>query len=369
LVTSICFAVIGCEPTKSPQNNATEEPTFGTLMSNPTDLYQSVVPGRTFTFPKDHQAHHDFRHEWWYLTANLVGESGQEYGIQWTQFRFGSHPEIKALDNAQSSDWNSHHVYMAHSALTTESLHLSAEKWSRAHPRLAGIDNNPYAIFLDDWRWQSQSTSMFPASLTVSNASLSKTDTDRNFGFRLSLDSTASFQLQGDKGYSIKSGDGAVASYYYSQPYIDVTGEVTYNGVTEAVTGQGWLDREWSTQFLLESQQGWDWFALRLSDELTLVLFQLRPTGDGEWFKSARLMHKQGNGFAIQGEDITLSPIRNLKGYPTEWQISVPKHDINLLVKSLNPNASMGLSIDYWEGPVQFSGSHKGRGYLEMTGY
>ena len=29
----------------------------------------------------------------------------------------------------------------------------------------------------------------------------------------------------------------------------------------------------------------------------------------------------------------------------------------------------MNLSIPYWEGPLQFAGSHSGSGYLEMTGY
>jgi len=29
----------------------------------------------------------------------------------------------------------------------------------------------------------------------------------------------------------------------------------------------------------------------------------------------------------------------------------------------------MDVSIPYWEGPVGISGSHAGRGYLEMTGY
>jgi len=29
----------------------------------------------------------------------------------------------------------------------------------------------------------------------------------------------------------------------------------------------------------------------------------------------------------------------------------------------------MDTSIPYWEGPVRVTGSHTGRGYLEMTGY
>ena len=29
----------------------------------------------------------------------------------------------------------------------------------------------------------------------------------------------------------------------------------------------------------------------------------------------------------------------------------------------------MGTSFAYWEGPITFSGSHRGLGYLELTGY
>jgi predicted secreted hydrolase len=29
----------------------------------------------------------------------------------------------------------------------------------------------------------------------------------------------------------------------------------------------------------------------------------------------------------------------------------------------------MGTGFSYWEGPISFSGSHAGVGYLEMTGY
>jgi len=47
----------------------------------------------------------------------------------------------------------------------------------------------------------------------------------------------------------------------------------------------------------------------------------------------------------------------------------LPDQDVDLTIRALNPNAWMDLSIAYWEGPVRASGSHEGRGYLEMTGY
>jgi predicted secreted hydrolase len=47
----------------------------------------------------------------------------------------------------------------------------------------------------------------------------------------------------------------------------------------------------------------------------------------------------------------------------------VPGKSIDVTVEALNPDAWMALSVPYWEGPVRISGSHGGRGYLEMTGY
>ncbi|MAI19259.1 MAG: hypothetical protein CBC71_10075, partial [Rhodobacteraceae bacterium TMED111] len=47
----------------------------------------------------------------------------------------------------------------------------------------------------------------------------------------------------------------------------------------------------------------------------------------------------------------------------------LPDRDLDAEVLALTPNAWMDVSIPYWEGPVGISGSHAGRGYLEMTGY
>jgi predicted secreted hydrolase len=184
--------------------------------------FKAVVRGQPLVFPNDHMAHKAFRQEWWYLTANLKTEDGQELGLQWTQFRFAlsaatgdtvessetAGAEI-AGQAAQDNSWTSNQIYMAHSAVTTEQVHLASEKWSRSHPELAGVDPDPLTIKLDNWRWQSQNASLFPALLSVESD---------EFSYQLSLDSSSPFQRQGDQGYSKKSADGRVASYYYSQP-------------------------------------------------------------------------------------------------------------------------------------------------------
>ncbi|MEZ8123092.1 lipocalin-like domain-containing protein [Vibrio splendidus] len=329
-----------------------------------TDQFTPVVKGIDITFPADHQAHPDFRHEWWYLTANLIDEEGNALGVQWTQFRFASAPQDSGNGNKKTA-WQSQQIYMAHSAVTTGDKHYADEKWSRNRAELAGVSASPFRVYLDDWQWTSTTDDLFPATL-VANSD--------QFGYSLKLTNNAPYQKQGEQGYSTKSSDGKVASYYYSQPFIDVSGEVTIDGVTHHVSGKGWIDREWSSQFLLDSQQGWDWFALRLSDETSLVVFQLRNSTSGKAsYSHARLMNQDGSGITIKQQDISLTAINQTeiegRDYPTEWQISIPTQKIELKVSALNPEAKMPLSVPYWEGPIMIKGSHSGSGYMELTGY
>ncbi|WP_394141800.1 lipocalin-like domain-containing protein [Vibrio chagasii] len=326
--------------------------------------FSPVIKGVELSFPKDHQAHPNFRHEWWYLTANLIDEDGNALGVQWTQFRFAAAPK-NSVEQTKQTAWQSQQIYMAHSAVTTEDKHYADEKWSRDQAELAGVNTSPFRVYLDDWQWTSSTDDLFPATLNANS---------EQFGYSLTLTSDAPYQKQGEQGYSTKSSDGKVASYYYSQPFINVSGDVTIDGVTHQVSGKGWIDREWSSQFLLDSQQGWDWFALRLNNETTLVAFQLRNSTTGEAsYASARLMQQDGSGMVISQQYITLTAIKQTeidgRNYPTEWQISIPSQQIELTVSALNSNAKMPLSVPYWEGPIVIEGTHSGTGYMELTGY
>ncbi|KZM43743.1 hydrolase [Marinomonas sp. SBI22] len=328
------------------------------------EQFTPVTKGVEITFPADHQAHSSFRHEWWYLTANLMDENGNALGVQWTQFRFAAAPENRAKQPKQTA-WQSQQIYMAHSAITTKDKHYADEKWSRDQAELAGISASPFRVYLDDWQWTSSTDDLFPATLNANSD---------QFGYSLTLTSDAPYQKQGEQGYSTKSSDGKVASYYYSQPFIHVSGKVTIDGVTHQVSGKGWIDREWSSQFLLDSQQGWDWFALRLNDDTSLVVFQLRNATTGKAnYSHARLMQQDGSGIAISQQDISLTAVKQTeidgRNYPTAWQISIPTQQIEVTVTALNPKAKMPLSVPYWEGPIVIEGTHSGTGYMELTGY
>ncbi len=54
---------------------------------------------------------------------------------------------------------------------------------------------------------------------------------------------------------------------------------------------------------------------------------------------------------------------------PVRWRLILPARELDVTVAAVNPAAWMDLSVPYWEGPVRVEGSHRGEGYLEMTGY
>ncbi|WP_299797611.1 lipocalin-like domain-containing protein [uncultured Shewanella sp.] len=363
------FLLTACSDPNSADSKGVDTRSMGGLLGGRSEGYTPVLPGRRITFPADHQSHEGFRQEWWYLTANLKSEQGKPLGLQWTQFRVALAPPGSSSNHRDTTrGWATDQLYMAHSAVTTETSHLATERWSRAHPQLAGVESSPFTVKLDNWLWQSQDEELFPATLTVS---------DDQFSYQLRLSTHAPYQLQGEEGFSIKSPDGSVASYYYSQPFIEVEGWVTTGGENgegviqrQKVSGEAWLDREWSSQFLTSSQQGWDWFSLRLDDGSALMLFQLRGV---ENFYSARRMFDDGSGHNIDPTMVEMAVIdwHQIGGvrYPVSWKIRIPPEKIDITTHSLNPGANMLLSVSYWEGPINIQGSHNGEGYMELTGY
>ena len=320
------------------------------------------TPDTTLTFPYDHGPHPEFRIEWWYLTANLTGPDGTDYGIQWTLFR-------SALAPVETSGWSSPQIWMAHAAATTPDSHHVAERFARGGIGQAGVTIQPFEAWIDDWRMASSGTT------TDELDALTVTAAGDGFGYSLSLDAKGLLVLQGRDGFSVKSPEGQ-ASHYYSQPFYRITGSLTLpNGegtTTVPVTGQGWLDREWSSQPLADTQDGWDWASLHFDDGTKLMGFRLRDV-DGPPFTSATWIGADGTATPYGNAGLTMTPLVetpvNGAPVPTQWQVDLPDRGVSVRIEALNPQAWMATRFPYWEGPVRITGSHSGRGYLEMTGY
>lgn len=315
--------------------------------------FATPQPAPTFSFPADHGPHPDYRIEWWYLTANLKGPDGTSYGLQWTLFR-------TALAPGGAEGWQSPQIWFAHAAVTTPDQHLTAERFARGGIGQAGVQADPFDAWIDEWSLKGPDFDTM--TLTASGP---------DFAYSMSLDASGPLVFHGKDGYSVKSAEGQ-ASYYYSQPFFQVDGMLTLPSGPVPVTGAAWLDREWSSQPLSDTQSGWDWFSLSFDSGSKLMGFQLRQT-DGTEYTSATWITPDGTTTAyadgsFDAEPLAMTDVAN-REIPTQWRVTLPEQDVDVSISALNPNAWMGLSIPYWEGPVTMSGSHQGQGYLEMTGY
>ncbi|MEO8594037.1 MAG: lipocalin-like domain-containing protein [Candidatus Solibacter sp.] len=325
--------------------------------------YRQALPGYRYHFPRDHFEHTDFRTEWWYYTGNVHAADGHRYGFELVFFRQGEHKG----DRANPSVWRVDDLYLAHLALTD----IDGRKFrydqrlNRSGPGIAGASGAQARVWNGNWqaRWEPSGTQ----TLTAVAAGIR---------FNLRLTPRTPPVIHGENGVSQKAAGAGQASHYVSFPLMDVAG--TLNGT--AVTGSAWMDHEWFTHQLEPDQQGWDWFSAQLDSGAQLMLFQLRhPDGTVDPFSAGTYIAPGGKPTHLKRADFHLEPLEFWKSaktggrYPVRWRITVPSLHLQLECAAALPDQELvaedGAMPSYWEGAVTYSGSARGVGYLEMTGY
>jgi predicted secreted hydrolase len=242
--------------------------------------------------------------------------------------------------------------------VTTPDAHHVAERLARGGIGQAGVQADPFSAWIDDWVMEGPDFD----TLHLKASGI-------DFAYDVHLRASGPLVRHGQDGYSVKSAAGQ-ASYYYSQPFFNLSGTLSLPGGDVPVTGTAWLDREWSSQPLAEDQQGWDWFSLSFDDGSKLMGFVLRGATD---YTSATWIAADGQATPLPDGAFTATPLtrHDVAGrqVPTTWKVSLPAQSVEVTVEALNPDAWMQTLVPYWEGPVTITGSHGGIGYLEMTGY
>lgn len=332
--------------------------------------YARATDVRDFKFLDDHGPHPAFQTEWWYYTGNLESVDGRRFGYQLTFFRRAITPS----ETARASDWATNQIYFAHFALTDakNNKHSSTERFSRGAAGLAGATGNPFRVWIENWNATSLNADGSQVQLFAENEGQS---------IKLTLTSLKLPTLHGNKGLSQKSADAGNASYYISFTRMKTSGIVKVNGEQFAVTGESWMDHEWSTAVLGENAVGWDWFSLQLSDNRELMLFQIRQKdGSIEPLSSGTLIEPDGTTRHLKREEFKIDVLATWTSnqtratYPARWNVAVPSAGILLELKPIVADQEMTVSIIYWEGAVDASGQSdnkqvNGRGFVEMTGY
>lgn len=332
--------------------------------------YARALEPRNFSFPADHGPHPEFRTEWWYYTGNVETAEGRRFGFQLTFFRSALAPEMPARE----SQWATRQAWLAHFAVSDvdRKRFRSFERWGRGAAGLAGVQTEPFRVWIKDWSAQAAGGPVFPMRLQASAEDVS---------LDLVLQQGKPPVLQGERGLSRKSAEPGNASYYYSLTRMPAAGTVRLAGESFAVTGLTWMDREWSTSSLGADQVGWDWFALQLSDGAEVMLYQLRRAdGSADPASSGTFVAPDGSSRALSSKEFSLTGLSEWRSprsgatYPARWRVRVPAADLDLEIRPLLADQELDVSFRYWEGAVAIAGTRdgrpvQGRGYVELTGY
>jgi predicted secreted hydrolase len=330
--------------------------------------FSRALAPRPLSFPEDHGPHPDFRTEWWYYTGNLQTAGGRHVGFQLTFFRVALVPAAEP----RASSWATPQLYFAHFAVTDTAgrrFH-AARRVSREALGLAGAEAAPFRVWVEDWSTEGDGAS---ARLRAS---------DGEVAIDLGVSAAKPVVLQGEQGLSRKGPEPGNASLYYSYTRMLVRGVVRLGGETLDVSGEAWMDREWSTSGLGAGVAGWDWFAVQLDDGRELMFYQLRRhDGTRDPFSAGTVIAADGTSWRLEAGDVRVEVLEHWTSpqsgvrYPARWRLSVPSAE--LLRLELTPRLAdqeLRVGMRYWEGAVAVSGSAAGRpitgrGYVELVGY
>lgn len=333
--------------------------------------FAQALTARSFSFPRDHGPHGEFRQEWWYLTGNLRSADGARFGFELTFFRFALSPP--GLPPAGSSAWRARELYLAHFAITdvARARFHAAQKLSRGALGLAGAEAPPLRVWIDDWWLRAPAEAAAPWQLHA-----------RQQGYDLDLQLTPEGApvLNGVGGLSVKADAPGAASYYYSIPRLAVAGQLQRDGVPQAVHGEAWLDREWGSGSLGAQQVGWDWFGLQFADGSALMFYALRRAdGSLDAHSAGTFTDAHGVSRALDAQAVRITATaqwRSADGvrYPAAWRIAVPQLALAAEITPVLADQELRTTPRYWEGAVDVHATRAGRwlggqGYVELVGY
>ena len=370
----LLLLLIGC----TPQRPVTEEERSALFVASETksapksqNEWAIASSAREFSFPSDHGVHEDFRIEWWYYTGNLTTSSGRQFGYQMTFFRTGLNKEPQ-----NPSRWAVRDLYTAHFAISDVQTqqHYFFERNSRRGIDQAGALSQRYEVWNGNWK------------VFLSDEGHRLQAADGEVAVDLTLVPTKEPVLHGERGLSQKGPTKGNASYYYSQPRMRTSGSIRIGEEAFVISGDSWMDHEFSSSFLERGQLGWDWLSIQLDNNVELMLYRMRrQDGTADPYSSGTLITASGDVQHLDMADFQMSPLQSWQSvsteaqYPLHWRITIPSLGYRLKVRPAFDAQEMRTEnttgISYWEGAILVTGERddgealNGRGYMELTGY
>ena len=211
---------------------------------------------------------------------------------------------------------------------------------------------------IETWKNKQNGSTILPFEYEIHASSADVT-------LNLDYNTTKRPLILGDDGYLLQ-GDSSY-TYYYSQTRIDITGNITYNGITENISGMGWIDRQYGT---LNPSAGteYEWFSIQLSNDMDINLWNIfnaqNEIPNDEKFRIFSAYVNDSTQYTIS--DFNLERLSyaympdSLKCYAQSWRLTSAINNVDLTITALYSNSEVQSPFRFYEGATRITGSVNG---------
>lgn len=287
--------------------------------------------------------------EWWYTSGHLTGEStGIHYSYMLTyfynpQFSFDGF-RIFNLSNDDEGQFFDETNALTYNTLATDSLNIEANIF------LGGTDT---------WRNKTDSSGNslpfeYEISASAGNGSLSMEYSALKPPLILA---DSGFLYQGATDYT----------FYYSQTKNEVNGTITFNGITEDVTGTSWIDRQYGV-FNPSTGQEYEWLCIQLSNEMDINVYNIFTSDDRIpdtiTFKILSVYVDDATQYTTSDFELIRLEYSympdSLRCYSQKWRLTSTLNELDIVISTLNSDNEVQLPFRFYEGSTTIEGTVNG---------
>jgi predicted secreted hydrolase len=314
--------------------------------------------GSDIYFPDDEGWHPSEETEWWYTVAHLTGDStGTEYTYMLTYFYHPAYTfdgfRIFNLSNETTGEFYNETLPCNYIILAQDSLNILADIFGGSIEEWINLqDTNGFVLPFQ-----------YHLSAFSQNGSI---NVNYNTVKRPLMVGGTGFLYQGFANYT----------YYYSQTMIEVSGILTFNSITEPVTGTAWIDRQYG-EFNQYGGESYEWFCIQLSNGMDLNLWNIfngqNQIPDTSLYRLCSIYINDSTDLTTSDFELTRLKYSFMPDsamcYAQQWNFSYDS--INLIITTKHTNNEVTLPFRFYEGSTIIEGivngdSVTGIGFAEL---
>jgi predicted secreted hydrolase len=315
--------------------------------------------------------------QWWYFTGHLKDNSGRRFGFEVTFFERRTHWDYIVFFPSRVVRPR---LFVAHFAIS-DFEHQDESKRFRYWDRGGYLENTGFAsdevFHVEVGGW---------AAYQHKNGGIHVNAAAEGNSLALTFEPGKELVYHCDGGYSQRSPDPDISSFYCTHTRLKTEGRIVVDGKVFEVEGLSWMDHE---KMLVESTRfdnGWIWYSIQLDsgDDLMMYFLKDKHGNIDPVFSAGSWVSKSGEITRVTFEDVErqvldywTSPASGGK-YPVHSKLTIQRLNLELEIIPLLNQSELDITrssfVAYWEGAMEIKGTVggnvvTGQGFLELVGY